>query len=282
LHHVLLGVDRCVVIDNGSSDGTTELLLAIAQRVPRVEVRLDASDFIQERWVNAVANEFCRKQETLVIPFDADEFWDAPISALSRQLELNSANTLTCRVINFIQSRSVAKPTRFHLARALRIADTVFPYNSSSVTERRCAFVELAYPRKVLFRAEGEVAISKGAHDVSFAGKKAIESERFACLHLPLRSKQEIEVRALDYEPRRIAHRRSSEESWQSMHFADVIRRGEAEAEWSANSYGVSGMLDVFGQRRPTRVDLRLLRRIARAYAYALFLRLPLGPTKPA
>ena len=53
--------------------------------------------------------------------------------------------------------------------------------------------------------------------------------------------------------------------------------RGKEMAEWRANSYGSGGLLDVFGTARPTVVDFRLVSRMWRAYAYGLYLGIPMG-----
>ena len=275
LHHVRLGVDRCIVIDNGSTDGTLEILQAIATKLPNVEVRSDASDFQQAEMTNAVINEYTRREKTLVIPFDADEFWDGSADAIAEHLQQRGVNTLSCPVVTFVQSRSVAAPTRLSWLRAYRRMTATCPCEKSLVTERQHSFVEIEYPRKVLFCAAGEVIVQVGAHGVAFIGNKAVESDAFVCLHLPLRAKSDFVTRGLDHEPRRQPYRRSSDDSWQSTHFREVVLADETEAEWRANSYGAFGMVDVFASTRSTLVDLRLVKQMCLAYGYARYLRHP-------
>jgi glycosyltransferase involved in cell wall biosynthesis len=276
LHHVLLGVDRCIVVDNGSTDGTSERLQAIAKKLPQVEVLSDPSDFHQAVQSAAVANAYSRGKQTLVIQFDADEFWLAPVKSVLRHMVNHNVNVLSCPVVNFVQRRSIDKPTCFSWSSAMRRVDYPEPYDAESVRTRRCAFIELAYPRKVIWRADGEVVLAKGAHHVDFAGKREGACEAVAALHLPLRSKLELTKRAYDYAPRFLADRVGPDDSWQSEYFRNEVLRGEAEAQWRANSYSEAGTLDVFGRPKPTIVDRRLVRRLWRAYAYGLYLGIPL------
>lgn len=275
LHHVLLGVDRCIVVDNGSTDGTRELLQSIANRLPKVEIRSDPSDFRQAEMMNAVINQYTRKRRTLIIPFDADEFWDAPVGAITQWMERKDVNVVRNPVVHFVQSRSVTAPTRFSALRAFRTAIRTFPAERSLVYDRQCSFVETVHPAKVIFCAADEVAIGIGSHDVQMPDPKLATGDQFCCLHLPLRSKAELTKRAFDYEPRRSPFRQHPSRSWQSLYFHEMMLRGEGEALWRANPYDGSGMIDIFGQHRPTRIDMRLMWRMARAHAYGLYLRVP-------
>jgi glycosyltransferase involved in cell wall biosynthesis len=110
LHHLLAGVDRCIVVDNGSNDLTAEILKAIERKTGRLTVIHDSGPFDQAKIANGVVNEFTERGETLVIRFDADEFWSASVTELTRQIE-RTANVLSCEVLNFIQSRAVAVPS---------------------------------------------------------------------------------------------------------------------------------------------------------------------------
>ena len=69
LHHILLGVDQCIVIDNGSTDGTLELLTAIAKKLPKLCVISDPSPFHQKKIVAGLINQYTRAAKTIVIPF---------------------------------------------------------------------------------------------------------------------------------------------------------------------------------------------------------------------
>lgn len=278
LHHCRLGVDHCVIVDNGSSDGTGDLLKAIAKRVKQVTVLDDPSPYEQDKIIGGVINEFTRRQPTLVIPFDADEFWDAPVAEVAGYLDRERVNVIECDVTNFVQSRSVVQPSRWGWLRARRRAPTVEGDARMLVRERRQSFVEVEFPRKVLFRAAGLAKVAVGAHDVEFAGSKKKYDSRFACLHLPLRAREELDKRAYDYEPRRAPFRANEGDSWQGLYFREALENGDGEKEWTANSFDRRGRLDVYGRERTTVRDLRLVATLCRAYAYGRYLGVPMRP----
>jgi glycosyltransferase involved in cell wall biosynthesis len=278
LHHLLAGVERCIVVDNGSSDGTGEILKAIARKTGRVSVVYDAGPlFEQAKIVNGVVNAFTEGGEVAVLPFDADELWAGTVVELAQQAE-RTGNVLSCEVVNFVQSRAVAAPSRSSWLRAYRRA-LVAPGDARElVLGQRGSFVQIRFPRKVVFRARGRVELNTGAHRVSFDGADAAPCDAIACLHLPLRARAELIKRATEYEPRRAPLRPSASDSWQSRYWAQQVARGHTEREWRANSYDRHGNLDVFGRQVATFRDFSLVRLLARAYAYGRYLNVPMGP----
>jgi glycosyltransferase involved in cell wall biosynthesis len=276
LNSILLGVDQCAVIDNGSKDGTLELLTAMAKKLPRLRVIADPSPYQQEKLVGAVINEYTRAAKTIVIPFDSDEFWDVPVRKLAAYFERGVVNILSCNVVNFIQSRMVTNPTRFSWLSARGRASVVAGHAASMVRDHAISFVEMEFPRKVLFQAEGPIALGRGAHSVEFPGSQAEICDGFSCLHLPIRSRQALSIRAYDYAPRIAPFRRGKEESWQSAYFHEMLNSNMITEEWRANSYDRSGSIDVYGAKRRIRYDNSLIMRIGRAYAYGLLLNIPM------
>lgn len=75
---MLSQVDAILVADNGSTDGTREILDGLAASHP-LQVCEDAEvGYYQSQKMSELAAEAARQGATFVIPFDADEIWHSP------------------------------------------------------------------------------------------------------------------------------------------------------------------------------------------------------------
>jgi len=75
---MLAQVDAVIVADNGSTDGTREILLDLADNHP-LEVRDDPEvGYFQSEKMSALAARAAREGATFVVPFDCDEIWHSP------------------------------------------------------------------------------------------------------------------------------------------------------------------------------------------------------------
>lgn len=72
--HLSSQVDRIIVADNGSTDGTRDILRDLGVDVIDDDVRA----FYQAAKVTHLARKACAEGATWVVPFDADELWQAP------------------------------------------------------------------------------------------------------------------------------------------------------------------------------------------------------------
>jgi hypothetical protein len=73
--HLNAGVDYVVAIDNGSDDGTTEILESYV-RDGHLDLTRDARDYNQPEWVTSMARRAATEFDAdWVINSDADEFW---------------------------------------------------------------------------------------------------------------------------------------------------------------------------------------------------------------
>lgn len=270
LHHWLLGVDLVWIIDNGSTDGTYEALLQLQQRLPGFRVDRDAGPFDQAKMTNAVANQVQREGYRLIIPFDADECWHMTLARAAQEFRRHEANVLSFPVVNYIQARSVLRPNpeswRLATRRVSRAINPQIPI-ADAVGTQRISFVERAFGRKVLAipPAGSSVTYIKGNHSVAFDGAKLATLRTLPCLHLPLRAASELEKRVVDYKDRHTPFRVNVYGGWRLDYWAERLKSGMIEAEWSANSYDENGMIDVYGQLRPTIVDRTLVRHLERA-----------------
>ncbi|HEY3148308.1 MAG TPA: glycosyltransferase family 2 protein [Dongiaceae bacterium] len=279
LHHHLLGAETVWVIDNGSSDGTYELLRALAQRVPGLRVDRDDGPFDQARMATEMANALLRTGHRLIVPFDSDECWDLSIARLARFMAQQRVNAVTGTVVNYVQARSVRTPTptSWKLANR-RVERPMDPGNlSNSMKEERHSFVQLIFMQKMLAvpPAGATVSIVKGAHRIEYEGRTIMPWRRTACLHLPLRAASELEKRVRDYKERHAPFRPNPEFGWRLNYWSEMLASGRIEQEWAANSYASDGTLDIFGHPAPTIRDDRMVRYLRRADLFMKAMRLP-------
>ncbi len=270
LHHWLIGVDCVWVVDNGSTDGTYEALKWLAGRLPGFRVHSDPGPFDQARMTNDLANALLREGFRTIIPFDADECWNLSLGHLAQDFRKHDANALSYPVVNYIQSRAVLQTAPGAWRHAIRRVARTYSRQTPMmrvIGTQRISFVERAFGRKVLIQPPPgqEVALVKGNHSVTFEGQKCAELRSIACLHLPLRAASELEKRVIDYKDRHAPFFLTRLHGWRLDYWQERIASGNLMKEWAANSYDADGMLDVYGKQRPTIVDRRLVRHLARA-----------------
>jgi hypothetical protein len=270
LHHWLIGFDLVWVTDNGSSDGTYEALRALSRRLPNLRLDRDTGPFNQAGMTSAMANSLAADGFGLIVPFDADECWNLSLRQVGREFHRREANVLAAPVVNYVQSRAVLESAPGcwrHATRRVERANNPGTHISQSLGTQRLAFAELAFPSKVLVVPPAGEAMTfiKGNHRVEFAGLRMASLRTIACLHLPLRAASELRLRVIDFKDRHKPFRQTERGGWRLDYWAEMLASGRIEEEWAANSYDADGMLDVYGEKRPTILDRRLVRHLARA-----------------
>ncbi len=262
LYHLALGFDRFLIVDNGSSDGTTEILKDLG-RDPRVRWTRDEGVYRQAEITTGLAREALRDGADWVVPTDADEFWHAPRGKLRGVLEGSRAGALKARVVTFIQRREQEHCTPDGLLNMTRRARETVVHEEGKrlIQQSTIAFVENEPSPKWLSRPTEEVEIAKGNHHVyGIAGSRAL-ADGVLCLHAPLRSKARLERKA-EVGERSLVAEGGRPLSWHAIRWSRLKNRDRLDGEWEANSY-FGTCLDVYGQRRETVFDPRLRNAVA-------------------
>ncbi|HET7715912.1 MAG TPA: glycosyltransferase family 2 protein [Bauldia sp.] len=242
-HYLRMGLARVAVVDDGSTDGTFEFLSALSQREPRVLVRRVLRDtFDQPELMTDLANSLIREGYRLIIPFDADEFWNVSALALKERYRGRPDICFSGRVVNFVQWRSRIQPTPWGLLDIRYRAPSLVNADRQSISAFKYPFVCIGY-RKIGFKTSREVDIGRGQHHL-LSGPNEMDEYEHEIFHIPLRQKSELAKRALNYEPRRASRRLSEDESWQSRFFREAMLAGREDELWSLNSADRHGALN--------------------------------------
>jgi hypothetical protein len=257
LHHLAQGIDRILLLDNDSSDGTPDVLADLAREHP-VEWRSSPGAYRQDRLVTELAHIARAKGADWVIPIDADEFWWAPSGTVRDVLARTDIGSLEASVVNFVQRRDQELTTPdalLHMTRRVATPIGVADENAALVESGSATYVEICYHPKWISRASPDLRIGWGNHTVANAGASRKTSD-LVCLHAPLRSR-EFFHRKLDLSRPPAEMEECLAGAWHLRRWRRLAAEGRLDAEWRANSYA-GDALDLNGVARPLVTDFRL------------------------
>ena len=258
-HHFRQGIERVLIADNGSTDGTARELEKLARWDRRIHWRRTGDiGFQQAQLVTELAQEAMRMGASWLLPFDADEFWWAP-GGLATKITASRADLISVPVVNFIQHRrQLRRDPRGVLAAVYRNSAKLGDFRKArfSVEAGEYAYVEAPYQRKNILRALPGLQIGPGNHTAKGVGPRRSRRDSFACFHLPLRAKEIFREKA-EQSVRLQAAGLPSWHGWQSHRFARIVREELIDEEWAANSE-LQGCLDAVRGKVPLTRDLRL------------------------
>lgn len=280
-YHLAIGFDRLIIVDDGSSDGTSEILDRLARKTGRIDVtRNESAAYDQGSLTSAAAARAISQGADYILPFDADEFFVFK-RGLRRTLAPYAPDIVRVSVTNFVQSRSVQRGSALSLLRACYRPWVRGGEASIEVQEGRYAFIEAPLVSKVIAPALPGLEFDMGNHQAKGIAARERRVLDIEILHLPLRAKAILTQRTEDYEPRIARMRETESFGWQSLYFKRCRERGTLEREWRANSQR-HGALDVDGRSVPLIPDNRLRACVLKALPILVAARLAPDRAKPA
>jgi predicted O-methyltransferase YrrM/uncharacterized coiled-coil protein SlyX len=259
LHYLELGVDRILVVDNGSTDGTDRILARLG-RDRRVRWTVDNGPYLQAEITTELVREAFLGGADWVLPVDADEFWWARGDDFRAVIETSSAGAHAVEVVNFVQRRDqerLSPSSLLHMT--MRPPRSVGNVEKSPelVEAREIGFVEMTYPSKWISRATIGLTVEAGNHVVTGLAGPREPTARIVCLHAPLRSRAVLDAKVEQGCRIEELGKDIRQRAWHVRRWKRLAEEGALEAEWAANSYA-DGALDVYGASHPLTFDPRL------------------------
>lgn len=171
VEHMLTQVDRVIVADNLSTDGTRAILGALP-----VEVVDDPDPaHYQGRKMTALAHRAAVEGATWVVPFDADEVWYSPFGRIAEVLKDVAPQWL------------VATANLYdHVPTALD------PENPNPIRRIHWRRAEPGPLRKVACRVRDDLRIDDGNHQAFYDGGATVFPGRLVVRHFPYRSPEQF------------------------------------------------------------------------------------------
>lgn len=191
--HSSQGVDAFCILDNGSTDGTQELILKLKSEF-EIDLEITHAKYNQGPWMTHLAKK-ARKvfDASLVISNDADEFWVASTGNLKNHLFPNDS-IVTIPRYNFLQSINDMSEHVCFSKSPYKVVSPILYSKEQQKNNAELALILTKISPKVIVNPKGLLKIKGGNHRAKhlrfWLNRHCADIEVH---HYPIRSYQQFE-----------------------------------------------------------------------------------------
>lgn len=175
--HMSDEVDWLLVADNGSADGTRQILEELAEKLPLHVLDDPEPGYYQSQKMTLLAQKAAVMGATWIVPFDADELWVSHVDRLRVVLPELDAHVASAALFNHFPS--AVDP------------DGIDPFRTIVWRQQ-----EKAPLPKVAFRWERSAVVHQGNHGVTLERTDVRTVEALEIRHFPYRSAEQFVSKA--------------------------------------------------------------------------------------
>jgi hypothetical protein len=189
--HLAHGVNFIIATDNGSIDGTREILERYQKKGVLHLIDEPSQDYSQAIWVNRMGMiAYEEYKADYIFHCDADEFWYSKTGNLKNEISEDiSGDVLRVNLINVLLEKKCGNES-FPDDSRWAIMNPYETHNLEEDSKTKNLYF-FKYPRKVIYKTnKRHIEVTQGNHDVSNKdGLNILDSSDIVIYHYPLRSK---------------------------------------------------------------------------------------------
>ncbi|WP_165493148.1 glycosyltransferase family 2 protein [Hylemonella gracilis] len=163
--HADQGVDAFIVMDNGSTDATPEILKILQKEYDLTVVHNASTAYKQSEWMTGMARQARRELGAdLVISNDADEFWSTHDGSSLKSKLTSQESVVTVRRYNFILDEAQGEDRDGYVHCSNRVINPILYTSQEYEVQKKLSMPLQRIAPKVIVNPVGLLHINGGNH----------------------------------------------------------------------------------------------------------------------